>query len=385
MNRAFRIANEAVAPSSPEIRVKIVSTSEALSALGPDWQQLWAACNALIFQSHGWIESWWRHIADRETRQLMIATAWDGPILVGVLPLAIHRHRGVRLLEWAARDHADYCDMLVHPDAPPDVAEAMWNAVNRERGYDLILLNRLLPDARAHVLLNTGERAVLVPNHRSEMSLRVVGPHANGEAWFNAQNKKTRQNYRRGVTYLSEGAELRFRLLPPDAEIAPVLNRLAELKRAWLEKMGLEAPLFDQGAPLLGALVDTLRRAGQLRIFVLERDGETIAISINFVDGKKMMAFVTTYDPAVEKGSPGMVLMVDYIRWAFDHGLDLVDFLCGAEEFKSRFASEMVTLTSMAGAASLVGTAALTTDRLVRLIRTCRAELAERRAKTEAA
>ncbi|MCZ8376059.1 MAG: GNAT family N-acetyltransferase [Beijerinckiaceae bacterium] len=385
MNGPFRIASEALAPSSTDFRVEIVSTAEALSALEPDWQQLWAACGALIFQSFGWIESWWLNVADRETRQLMIATAWDGPMLVGILPLAIHRHRGLRLLEWAARDHADYCDMLVHPAASPGVAGAMWNAVNRRRGFDLILLNRLLPDARAHALLTSGERPVLMPNHRSEMSLRVVGPHADGEAWFNAQNKKSRQNYRRGVAYLSEGAELRFRLLPPDAEIEPVLTRLSALKRAWLEKMGLEAPLFDQDAPLLGALVDTLRKAGQLRIFVLERDGETIAISINFVDGKTMMAFVTTYDPAVEKGSPGMVLMVDYIRWAFDNGLDLVDFLCGAEDFKSRFASETVTLTSMAGAASLFGKAALTTDRLVRFVRTCRAGLAERHAGARAA
>ncbi|MCZ8186806.1 MAG: GNAT family N-acetyltransferase [Beijerinckiaceae bacterium] len=385
MNGPFEIVPEALAGSSAGIRVEIVRTAEALSALEPDWQQLWAACGALIFQSHGWIEGWWLHIADRETRQLLIATAWDGSMLVGVMPLAIHRHRGLRLLEWAARDHADYCDMLIHPAASPDVTSALWNAVTRQRGYDLILLNRLMPDARAHALLTAGERPVLMPNHRSEMSLRVVGPHADGEAWFNAQTKKTRQNYRRGVAYLSEGAELRFRLLPPDAELEPVLARLAALKRAWLEKMGLDAPLFDEGAPLLGALVETLRRAGQLRIFVLERGDETIAISINFIDGRKMMAFVTTYDPAVEKGSPGMVLMVDYIRWAFDNGLDLVDFLCGAEDFKSRFASETVTLTSMAGAASLVGTAALTTDRLVRFIRTCRAGLAERRAGARAA
>lgn len=385
MNGPFEIVPEAVAGSSAGIRVEIVRTAEALSVLEPDWQQLWAACGALIFQSHGWIESWWLHIADRETRQLLIATAWEGSMLVGVLPLAIHRHRGLRLLEWAARDHADYCDMLIHPAASPDVTSALWNAVTRQRGYDLILLNRLMPDARAHALLTAGERPVLMPNHRSEMSLRVVGPHADGEAWFNAQTKKTRQNYRRGVAYLSEGAELRFRLLPPDAELEQVLARLAALKRAWLEKMGLDAPLFDEGAPLLGALVETLRRAGQLRIFVLERGDETIAISINFIDGRKMMAFVTTYDPAVEKGSPGMVLMVDYIRWAFDNGLDLVDFLCGAEDFKSRFASETVTLTSMAGATSLVGTAALTTDRLVRFIRTCRAGLAERRAGARAA
>jgi CelD/BcsL family acetyltransferase involved in cellulose biosynthesis len=126
-------------------------------------------------------------------------------------------------------------------------------------------------------------------------------------------------------------------------------------------------------------LVTVLQQAGQLRVFVLERDGDMVAVSINFVDRNRMMAFVTTYDPAVDKGSPGMVLMVDYIRWAFDNGLELVDFLCGAEDFKSRFASETVTLTSMTGSASLIGHAAVTTDRVVARFRRFRAARAESR------
>jgi len=372
-------------PASTALTITFARDAEALAALKPDWQALSLACSAMIFQSHGWIESWWTHLTDRDERKLLIACAWDGSRLIGLMPLAIHRHRGVRILEWAARDHADYCDMLIHPDASPDLAAQLWRAIGQQRGYDLVLLNRLLPDARAHALPHAGGGIALASNHRSEMSLRVTGPHANGEAWFNAQNKKTRQNYRRGATYLAEGATLRFRLLPPETEIAPVLDRLAQLKRAWLVKMGLEAPLFDAGALMLGAFVETLRQAGQLRIFVLERNEETIAISINFVDQNRMMAFVTTYDPAVEKGSPGMVLMVDYIRWAFDKGLDLVDFLCGAEDFKSRFASETVTLTSMAGAATLIGTAAVNADRMVRFVRRYRARLSERSAGARAA
>lgn len=375
----------ALETTTQPLRIDYIRDAEGLAGLRDAWDALWLTCDALIFQSHGWIEAWWTHIPDRDTRQLLIACAWQGSMLVGIMPLATHRHRGLRILEWAARDHADYCDMLIHPQAPAGLARQIWQDVSRQGGYDLVLLNRLLPEARAHDLGLRGAGIVLSPNHRSEMSLRVVGPYANGEAWFSSQNKKTRQNYRRGMTYLNEGAETRFRLLPEDAELGPVLDRLSALKRAWLIRMGLEAPLFDDGAPLLCAFVEALRKTGQLRIFVLERADEIAAISINFVAHNRMMAFITTYDPAVEKGSPGMVLMVDYIRWAFDNGLDLVDFLCGAEDFKSRFASETVTLTSMSGAATLFGTAAITTDRVVERIRRYRAARAEARSDTDAA
>ncbi len=360
-------------------RIEIIRDGERLASIARDWHALWQVSGALIFQSHGWINAWWTHLHDREHRQLMITCAWQDGRLVALLPLAVHRHRGLRVLEWAARDHADYCDMLIDPAAPAGIASELWQAASRQGGFDLVLLNRLLPDAKAHDLMARRVGVTLAPNHRSEISLRVPGPFASGEAWFNAQGKKTRQNYRRGMAYLTEGAELSFRLLPADADLRPILDRLAELKRAWLVKMGLDAPLFDAGAPLLAALVTVLQQSGQLRVFVLERDGDVVAVSINFVDRNRMMAFVTTYDPAVEKGSPGMVLMVDYIRWAFDNGLELVDFLCGAEDFKSRFASETVTLTSMTGSASLIGHAAVTTDRMVERFRRFRAARSESR------
>jgi CelD/BcsL family acetyltransferase involved in cellulose biosynthesis len=58
----------------------------------------------------------------------------------------------------------------------------------------------------------------------------------------------------------------------------------------------------------------------------------------------------------------GTLLINDYIMWAFDHGLGAVDFLCGAEAFKLRFATETRTLSSLVGAGSLRGEVALAAD-----------------------
>ena len=141
-----------------------------------------------------------------------------------------------------------------------------------------------------------------------------------------------------------------------------LLAELAAFKRFWLARTGIIAPLFDEGAPLLPALAQVLHEAGMLRVFVLEKDGRAIAISMNFIEGRSLRAFVTAYDPTFHQGSPGMVLMMDYIRWAFDHGLDEVDFLTGDEDFKNRFANEAVPLASIAGAGSPLGHVAMLAD-----------------------
>ena len=44
-----------------------------------------------------------------------------------------------------------------------------------------------------------------------------------------------------------------------------------------------------------------------------------------------MQAYLTAYDPAFDKASSGTILIVRYTRWAFDHGLRIVDFLRGDE------------------------------------------------------
>lgn len=348
---------------SPE-RLEIVRSAERLAAVGPAWTALWRGSGALVFQSHAWVAAWWTTVPDAERRSLRIVLAWRGEALAAVLPLATCRRRGLRLLEWAAKDHTDYGDALVAHDADPGLLRRMWRHLSAAGGFDLVYLNRLLPEAAARALLDPAAAAGvrLRPNHRREVSFRVVGDWPTGAAWLASQSKKTRQNYRRGQKFLGDAGALRFRLLPPDAPMAPVLARLAELKRAWLAGNDLESNLYDAGSPALAALVRVLAEAGLLRAFVLECDGVIVAVSINFVQAGTMMAFVTTYDPAFERGSPGMVLMMDYIQWSIDRGLHAVDFLCGAEAFKSRFATTCVTLDSVMGRRTLPGAAAMMLD-----------------------
>jgi CelD/BcsL family acetyltransferase involved in cellulose biosynthesis len=346
-------------------RDEIVSTLARFEAIGPAWDALWRRTGLPVFQSHEWIRAWWRDGAGAQAHRPLIALAWHGEILIAALPVAVSRRRGLRFLEWAARDISDYCDALIDPSADQTVLPGLWRSVSRQGGFDIAMLARLKPDAVAFRLAGPGNGAIrLHPDRRVETSSRVESGGRSGAAWFGAFPKKIRQNYRRGTYVLSADADMRFRLIPADAPVGPVLERLGEFKRLWLARNNLVAPLFDAGAPLLPALADILGETGQLRLFVLERDAEIIAVSLNFVQDDALMAFLTSYDPTFERGSPGMILMMDYIRWAFDNGLPVVDFLTGYEGFKARFATSQITLSGLIGARSLIGHAAIAVDRL---------------------
>ena len=347
-------------------RFETVCTAQRLAEIGSAWTALWDASGALVFQSHAWVTAWWASAPDRDRRGLLIVLAWRGEGLVGVMPMAVLRRRGIRVLEWAAKECSDYGDAVLAPGTEPQILRRMWDHAGRSGGFDLVYLNRLLPEAAAHVLSDQGPLKIrLRPNHRSEENWRVHGPWPTGQAWFDAQSKKTRQNYRRGQKAIGERGPLAFRLLGPGEPLEPVLETLAGFKRAWLATHGLAAStaFYDEGSQALPAMVRVLAQTGLLHVFVLECGGRLVAVSVNFVQDGAMMAFVTTYDPAFERGSPGMVLMMDYIRWSIDRGLHTVDFLCGDEGFKSRFGTQTRILGSLMGARTLRGAAAALVDR----------------------
>ena len=343
-------------------RLEIVSSDARLAEIGPAWTALWRRGDGLIFQSHDWVSAWWKTVPEREGRQLRIGLVWRGDELLAILPLAIQRRKGLRFLEWAANDCTDYADILLDPRCPAMAVTRLWQQAAAAGGFDLYFLNRLRPDAKFRAVLDRSDGPKLLANHRTEVCSQVTGDWTAGSQWFDSHSKKARQNYRRGRKAMEETGTVVFRLLPLDAPAGPVLARLAELKRKWLASNDRVAPLFDEGAPALPALVDVLAKAGALRIFVLECNGTVVAISVNFVQHDTLMAFLTSYDPEFERGSPGMVLLMDYVQWSIDQGLREVDFLCGSEAFKQKFATRQLTLTSVMGPRTLKGRAAMLVD-----------------------
>lgn len=344
-------------------QIEIVTDTKRLAEIGPAWDALWRRADGLVFQSHGWVSAWWRTLPDQAGRALRIGLVWQGTQLLAVMALSIHHRRGARFLEWVANSYSDYEDVLAAPECSAQAIDALWQNVTSLGGFDIALINRMQPDARMRQVDTSGATRLL-PNHRAELSHRVRNNSGTGQAWFDSQSKKARQNYRRGYKALAEAGTVQFRLLGAEEPLEPVLERLALLKRQWLVARGHTSPLFKEDAETLLALTEVLADLGVLRIFVLELDGVIVAVSLNFVQRNTMMAFVTTYDPQYERASPGMLLINDYIMWSFDEGLHVVDFLCGAEAFKLRFATETVQLSTFLGAGSLRGNAAIAADRL---------------------
>jgi CelD/BcsL family acetyltransferase involved in cellulose biosynthesis len=342
--------------ASNELRFELIETAERLSAIAGSWNALWSCTHAGAFQSHGWISAWWANLGSIRS-QLLIAVAWERGEAVAILPLAIERRLGARVLVWAGEAVSDYCDALA-ADGPTghQALAGLWAKVRDHCGADLVTLKQVRPDAKIRPLLTApcSGRNGLTVREEGEFSMQVVNHWPNGDAYFRSLNKKARNNHTRGKRILAESGRLTSRLVGND-EIGPVLDRLFELKARWVADTGSDWPLLANRAAGLRSFGEALASIDRLAVFVLEVDDVVIAGTLNILDRPKMLAFVAAYDPAYERASPGTILMVDYAMWAFDAGFREIDYLRGEQPYKLRFANARTYLSGYQGGQTAKG------------------------------
>ncbi|MGE0224546.1 MAG: GNAT family N-acetyltransferase, partial [Acetobacteraceae bacterium] len=343
-----------------DITIEIVRSASRLGEIGAAWQALWTRCGADIFQGHGWLHAW---ASGEASEALRIGIAWRDETLVAAFPCAIRRQHGLRQLEWAAQTASDYCDAMVDPAEPPlPVLISLWQAIRAAGGFDLIRLRQVRPDARVRRLLDAdiAESGHLRQDLDEVPCMRIDRQWADGRTFFRDLTKKQRNNHTRGKRILGELAgEVVFRIHDPSEPLSPVLDRILELKRAWLRIHDPASSMLGSGAATHRAMLEAAWRSGIMTVFLLEAGDRLAAASLNFVYEGKMQAYLTSYDPAFERASPGTILIVEYAMWAFDHGIESVDLMRGSEAFKTRMTNAVTMLNGYAGACTLPGHAAL--------------------------
>ncbi len=360
------------------MRTEVVRTASRMAEVGPAWDILWSRSEQSVFQSHGWIDAWWNSRRAGDMSRLCVGLSWAGDELVAVMPFATRWHRGVRVLEWAAKDCSDYCDALVDPEFDDGwrALGDVWAAVAAFGGFDIAYLSHVRPDAMICKMLDRRRQGVtLKPGRRSARSLQVKNDKPDGHLWFRGLSKKARNNHTRGLRIVGETGPVKVTVSEPGDAIEAVVERMIQLKQQWLVDTSQTNQILNNDAAILRSLVKELARQRALRVFSIHCGDVLVAGSLNIVSGDtgkgdigagtRMQAFFAAYDPRFDRASPGTLVMVEYLMWAFDKGIAEVDFLCGEEEYKFKFANKQVDLVSYVGAKTLMGRLALAiSDRL---------------------
>ena len=343
------------------LRTEIVGTPARWTEIGPAWDALWQRGGRSVFQSHGWIGAWWDARPPSDASRPCVALCWAGGRLAAAVPLATRRHRGVRVLEWAAKDCSDYCDALVDPEASESRAalQQAWAAVAAAGQFDLVYLSHVRPDATFHALLEGQQPVRLRPGRRMARSLQVRSGGADGQAWLGRLGEEARTGHARRLRALGEAGLVAARAWGPGDPTEALLERMIALKQQWLLDTGQGSGTMDNDAAILRALVRELGRQGSLRLFAVHCGDRLAAALLNIADGTREQVFLSVHDPQFNHAEPEAFALIECLARAFDGGITEVDLLCVEDGSKYGYANARLDLASFVGARTLAGRLAL--------------------------
>ena len=344
------------------LRTEIVGTPARLAEIGPAWDALWWRGRRSVFQNHGWISAWWNARPPSDASRPCVALCWaGGGRLAAAMPLATRRHRGVRVLEWAAKDCSDYCDALVDPEASDGGAalQQVWAAVAAQGGFDLAYLSHVRPDAAFHALLERRKQPVkLRPGRRTARSLQVRSDGADGQAWLRRLGEEGRNQGRR-LCALGEMGLVAAKAWEPGEPTEALLERMIVLKQQQLADTGQGSSIMENDAAILRALAGELARRRALRLFTVHCGDRLAAALLSIAEDTREQVFFSVHDPHFDHAEPEALALIACLARAFDGGVTEVDLLCVEDDSKYGYANARLDLASFVGARTLAGRLAL--------------------------
>lgn len=317
-------------------RIDDILGVSALEQLRAEWDALWRELpDATPFQSPSWLIPWWRHIGEGEL--LVLALRDREERLVGVLPLYRYRPRAddqQRLLPLGIGT-TDYLDILLRPGLEKaDLAlvsghlarlagDAIWDWPQLRPGSSMLSLptpagwTDQLGDAEPCPCL-------FLPASLADMAGRV--------------SAKTLRDWRTARRRADQAGQLRWETESDGVE-AP-FEALCQLHAARWDTRGEPGVLASPSVQSAHReALPALHQDGLLRFHVLKIDGRIVAVLYALADPpqrseRRLYLYLSGFDPAWERISPGMLLVGRAIAAAIAEGFTIVDFLRGRERYK---------------------------------------------------
>jgi CelD/BcsL family acetyltransferase involved in cellulose biosynthesis len=309
-----------------------------------------------------------------------------GSAALCIWPMYLQRKRGAivaRRVSGGSND--EYCDPLLVDD--PDAEAATVVALKALRSAaDAIILYNLKPHGCAARALE-GDRGF---KHRQSIECYVLSlaKQADFGAWAARKSRHFRSHLRQGRRWLDAKGTVRFRRILPDEAgrfVAWILARKQELVDAngggenWTRSRKAHAFYAE-------VLARSREQSGVIGL-VLELDGKIVAGCVCLIS-EAIEYFLTAYDNAYAKASPGALLLEEVAKFAIEQGKDLdLRFMEG--EYKSRWSDRPEPRTTYTMALTVRGypivVGALVKDAIRRTRRSAARAIKDIRARWRAA
>ena len=284
----------------------------------------------------------------------LVAIGMRNNDVVAIWPLSRQKRSGIWHLRALDDPFGQISGMLyADADAAKDLVAATLKHVRDNRLADALRIDRV----SAQCPLSEALRAIGATS-RGEIGAPMIDmtQWTSFEALKASRNKKTMKNLRNANNRLAKAGAHEHCVETGNAKVGEIVRATLRQRGAWLEDKGLTSPQFRSAAheEILSAGdrwgLDQMRTG-----FALKCDGSVIAQQWGYIHNKRYYAYMSATDPKAVQLSPGRLHLAFVIADAMRAGLDAIEFLTPATDYKLVWTDSVRTLCDFAMPLSVKG------------------------------
>jgi len=287
------------------------------------------------FTTPPWWSVWWDHFACGGDLFLW-SIHRDGRFL-GLAPL-VARGREARFP--GGPDVCDYLDFVVAPGREREFFTVLTRHLELQ-GVERLALEGLRPESAvlSHWAPLASELGCEMSWEAEAESFELDLPPS-WEEYLQGLKSKQRHEVRRKLRRLEEAGRVSCRVLEAPREVIGERDKFLSLFRTSRPDKAafLQGPMDSFFRSMIGALA----QEGILKFFVMEMDGETVAVLLYFDYGGTVYLYNNGYDRRYRSLNVGLLSKVLAIRESIERGYRRYDFMKGSEVYKERLGGRSV-------------------------------------------
>lgn len=298
-----------------------------------EWDQLVEDSGTnTVFLRHAWIHTWWHHLAG--DNELYFVTIRAEGVIVGFAPLMLDPTRTLRFI---ADENSDYLGFVIHSGATNVISDLLQFLVAQPTWRVMHLRNLPRADYDPSLFMRACTNADLIPWR----NYTVTAPYLElCKNIASAEKRLNKYSVRRAERQLAAQGELHYEVFSAAQRTDELWDDFAKqhIKRCRVDNRTspFKSPnyvAFLQAISVAPGMHDIVHFSAVLL------DNRAVAYHFGFISNQRLLWYKPSFDTALEKGSPGVVLIRHLANYALQHNLLELDFTIGAEPFKERFSN----------------------------------------------
>lgn len=293
-----------------------------------------------IFQDIDWLKHWWKTKRSQEEITPYVVEITENNETIGVIPMYLSYRKIInvrfRVLKPIGMGLLNYIlPILSKSYCPKKLLKVAFEKVYEDKNnWDCIHWGDLPKGSNLDLFLKNKR------NKNVKRRWLGVSPRVELNKDIEVVKSGISKKLLKGIFYnerrLKREGELHYHVVTEEQDIEPIMNKLYDFHRKrWVSSSFRSR----EERELLMSLVRGFYERGLLHLSYLSHNETIAAVELGVIDQKNRYLIMGVMNPDFHKYSIGNIITYKMIEEACAKGYEVVDFLCGYEEYKQRWST----------------------------------------------